>query len=119
MLQSRCYNIKKCAPAEFKVLHELTNKWQPQAISDREYKKSWPDRYPANPDAIGVEIVGKANKVPGERYDMYDPVNDAQNASLKWLVSQLADTLKVSMTEVFKHPDIARKMPTEASTAKW
>ena len=51
-----------------------------------------------------------------------DPVtvlNAVDEGQVSPLVRQLADTLNVSMTEVFKHPDIARKMPTEASTAKW
>lgn len=70
-------------------------------------------------DSIGIEIVGASKNVPGERYPQYEIVNDQQNASLKWLVKELAETLNVSMSEVHKHPDIARKTPTEASSAKW
>jgi N-acetyl-anhydromuramyl-L-alanine amidase AmpD len=116
-LQSRCLNTKKCAPAELKSLHAMG--WQPTAMSRREHKKEWPDRYPTNIDSIGIEIVGHYRTVAGQAEKVYDPVNDAQNSSLKWLVHELADTLSVSMQEVFRHPQVGRKTETEASTAKW
>jgi len=50
---------------------------------------------------------------------IYEEVNDMQNASLKWLVAELAYTLNVSMVDIYRHPDIGRKNLTEASTAKW
>ena len=119
LAQSRCLHTQKCTPAEFKHVKSLEDRWKPQEISNREYKKKWPDRYPLNMDSIGIEIVGASKNVPGERYPQYEIVNDQQNASLKWLVKELAETLNVSMSEVHKHPDIARKTPTEASSAKW
>ena len=54
-----------------------------------------------------------------EGKEKYEAVNDAQNNSLEWLVMQLAETLNVSMPEIYRHPDIGRKNRTEASTAKW
>lgn len=118
-MQSRCYRTHQCAPAEFKIMAALEKSWRPDAISKREYEKTWPDRYPVSSDAVGIEIVGISRTVEGEKDQIYDPVSDAQNASLKWLVKELAETLSVSMTEVFRHPEIARKTPTEASTARW
>jgi hypothetical protein len=35
------------------------------------------------------------------------------------IIAELASTLGVAMTEVFRHPDVPRKNPTEASTATW
>jgi hypothetical protein len=50
---------------------------------------------------------------------VYEPVTPQQNVVLKWLIAELANTLGVAMTEVFRHPDVSRENPTEASTAKW
>ena len=119
MAQSRCLHTQKCTPAEFKTVSGLERAWKPKVISDREYKKQWPDRYPLNMDSIGIEIVGISQKTPDQKEKVYEPVNDQQNASLKWLVRELSETLNVSMSEIYRHPEIARKNATEASTAKW
>lgn len=76
-------------------------------------------RYPANHDSIGIELVGKAIEVEGSEYPVYETVTAEQNASLQWLVSELRLGLQVPMTEVFRHPTVSRKTPTEAATAKW
>jgi hypothetical protein len=34
-------------------------------------------------------------------------------------VSELIQALKISKDEVFRHPVVSRKNPTEASTASW
>lgn len=108
-LQSRCVLEKTCSEVDLTAL----KKFNPKRENDREMEKSVPERYPANVDSIGIEIVGKAVK------DVYETVNEAQNASLLWLVAELSATLKVPMSEVFRHPTVSRKNPTEASTAKW
>ena len=73
-----------------------------------------PDRYPSNEDSVGIELVGKvlANGV-------YEAVTAAQNTSLRWLVSEIQTTLGVAVTEVFRHPEVSRKNPSEAQSAKW
>lgn len=50
---------------------------------------------------------------------VYEAVTSAQNLSLQWLVGELAQTLQVPSSEVFRHPEVSRKSPTEASTANW
>ncbi len=84
--------------------------------------KSVPDRFPSNEDSIGIELVGAAlprgNSIPEDK-KVYETVTAQQNDSLKWLISELTITLKVPMTEIFRHPQASWKNPTEASTAKW
>ena len=70
-------------------------------------------------DSIGIEIVGVSSKVPGKDEKVYEPVNERQNASLKWLIRELTDTMSVPSDEIYRHPEIARKNATEASTARW
>ena len=85
-------------------------------------RKKTPDRYPSNMDSIGIEIVGRAfptgNDIKADK-KTYETVTAQQNASLKWLVQVLCNCLKVSMTEIFRHPMVSWKNITEASTAQW
>lgn len=123
-MKSRCYLTKKCKPAEFEKAAGLEKSWRNYTeISKLEKKKKFPDRYPGNIDSIGIEIVGKAQKMIDEKGlhidDVYEPVNDQQNRSLDWLIKELSDTLKTSMKEIYRHSEIARKNKTEASTATW
>jgi N-acetyl-anhydromuramyl-L-alanine amidase AmpD len=107
-LKSRCLETYSCSEAEFNAAKAVLGKEQYSRLSNFEKKKRFPDRFPFNDDSIGIEIVGKPISGEGENA-IYETVNDRQNDSLKWLVKELASTLGVSMTEVYK----------EAETAKW
>lgn len=117
-MKSRCLVTKKCEPAELKRMADLEKKLTAKGFSDIEKIKPFPERYPANVDSIGIEIVGKAQK-ENDQDPVYETVNNQQNSALKWLVSELLETLDISASEVYKHPDVARKNKTEASTASW
>lgn len=114
-LQSRCLATKKCTPAEFAFVNGLEKKRAVKPLSLHEHKKPFPDRYPTNSDSIGIEIVGMFDDVK----KVYEQVNPSQNDSLAWLVRELAETLGVSMQEIYRHPAVARKMESEAETARW
>ena len=109
---------KRCAPIEIEALR----RFNPGRENGQEMKKSAPDRFPSNQDSIGIELVGEVLPRGGSISDdkkSYESVTTAQNASLKWLVAELTRTLDVPMHEVFRHPDVSRKNPSEASTAQW
>ena len=114
-LRSRCEAESSCSAEE----NKLNKKWDVKAMDRREQSKEAGTRYPANKDAIGIELVGAASKVAGQTDEVYDKVTDAQNESLAWLVQQLQLEFEFPNTEVFRHPDVSRKTPSEASTAKW
>ncbi|MFC0138987.1 N-acetylmuramoyl-L-alanine amidase [Erwinia mallotivora] len=119
-MKSRCYLEKKCPPGDLKVISAFERSWRNyQKVSDIERQKAFPSRFPANSDSIGIEIVGMAYKVDESKEDIYEPVNDRQNSSLKWLIAELTETLHVARAEIYRHPEIARKNLTEASSAKW
>jgi hypothetical protein len=68
-----------------------------------------------NEDSIGIEMVGNydiKNKV-------YENINAAQNKSLRWLVDELAKQLTLGNDDVYRHPEVSYKKPSEARTAKW
>jgi N-acetyl-anhydromuramyl-L-alanine amidase AmpD len=115
-LRSRCYVEMRCTPAEMKA----NAKWNPDATYRRELKKSVPDRYPSNDDAIGIEIVGKAYpSKENPKNKVYEPVTARQQQSLKWLIDEISQTLKVPLTEIFRHPTVSHKEETEAGSAQW
>lgn len=117
-LKSRCMLEARCSEAEQK----LNAKFNPSMENKREMKKSVPDRFPSNRDALGIELVGeplpRGAAIPEEK-KIYEPVTEAQNDALHWLVQELTITLNIPFTEVFRHPTVSRKNPSEASTARW
>lgn len=117
-LKARCVLEKRCTPTELAAYR----RFHPQRMHGAESKKSTPDRFPSNQDSIGIELVGEAlprgNGIPEDK-KVYEAVTSAQNDSLAWLVRELSITLKIGITEVFTHPQVSWKNPSEASTAKW
>jgi N-acetyl-anhydromuramyl-L-alanine amidase AmpD len=113
LLKSRCLVQKTCPSTEFKRVSGMATQYS--NLSRHEYKKAFPDRYPGNYDSIGIEIVGRMDR----KTEVYETINEYQNASLKWLIKELSNTLKISISEIYRHPEVSYKMKTEASTAKW
>lgn len=117
-LKSRCMLEARCSVAEQK----LNAKFAPSLENKREMNKVVPDRFPSNQDAIGIELVGEAlprgAAIPEEK-KTYEAVTAEQSDALRWLVRELSVTLNIPLTEVFRHPTVSRKNPSEASTAKW
>ncbi|WP_155634544.1 N-acetylmuramoyl-L-alanine amidase [Burkholderia anthina] len=113
LLKSRCLMERKCSPSEFKRVSDMAGKYA--KLSGMEYRKGFPDRYPGNADSIGIEIVGRMDR----ETKIYEVVNDRQNDSLRWLVKELCETLGISFSEIYRHPEVSYKRETEAGTAKW
>jgi N-acetyl-anhydromuramyl-L-alanine amidase AmpD len=117
-LKSRCMMEARCSAAE----NKLNKKYNPTKENEREQSKSVPDRFPSNDDSLGIELVGEVlprdSSVPDVK-KVYEQVTGAQNEALKWLVGELATSMRFSVAEVFRHPNVSRKNPTEASTATW
>lgn len=116
-LRARCMLEGTCTPAEKK----LNQKFSPSQENTREMAKTVPARYPSNQDSVGIELVGGTHlsDPKNPKSVVYDTVTAKQNESLHWLVTELAEALKFSLTEVFRHPTVSRKTESEASTATW
>jgi N-acetyl-anhydromuramyl-L-alanine amidase AmpD len=110
-LRSRCLLEQRCTASEQRALA----KFDPLAEHRHEARKAHPLRFPSNQDSIGIELVGELRV----EEDIYETVTPQQNRTLGWLVAGLTALLKVPLREVFRHPEISRKHPTEASTARW
>ncbi|RQV23106.1 N-acetylmuramoyl-L-alanine amidase [Burkholderia cenocepacia] len=117
-LQSRCITTLNCSTADLRAARRAYQAG-PTAFHRHESRKAFPDRYPSNSDAIGIELVGMYYPDEKTAEPIYESVTTEQNASLKWLVRELPETLNVEMREVYRHPEVGRKNATEASTARW
>lgn len=121
LLRSRCLERHTCAPTDLKRLQIATLRQR----STMEHRKAFPERFPSNSDSIGIELVGEYNrnpdfgKVRGADEFLYVPVTDDQNGALRWLVNELRRTLNVAAAEVYRHPKVSHKTPTEAAGATW
>ena len=121
-LKSRCIVTNICTKDELAAANAIYFK-KGQSYSVRvaklykhEKSKNYPERYPMNDDSIGIEIVGDFDQAAGE----YESVTTNQNISLKWLVNELIENFDLDIDDdVYRHPDVSYKKPTEASTAKW
>ena len=128
-LKARCLAIQKCTLADF------PSRAGPTEMHRIEMLKTPFNRYPSNMEAIGIEMVGRARmptgfkpsrkevdwsieKIRGE-HSVFDAPTAAQNQSLAWLVNVLVDSIKISPTEVFRHPVVSSKNRTEAQGANW
>lgn len=116
-LRSRCLAEMTCSPAELK----LAQKWDPQGTHKREKLKSVPDRYPSNDDSIGIEIVGRSYPPTDDKSgeNVFESLTEEQTESLKWLVSEIRETLNVPLAETYRHPEVSYKNKTEAQSASW
>lgn len=119
-LRARCLAEHRCTPSEIRDLQRIN----PRAEHLREMTKSAPDRYPANQDSIGIELVGETfaasvNRPAGAPERVFVTVTARQNAALTWLIAELCSALQVPVIEVFRHPVVSRKTESEASTAQW
>jgi N-acetyl-anhydromuramyl-L-alanine amidase AmpD len=112
-LRARCLAEHRCTPVEIKMLSTAGV----SKINKYEAKKSVPQRYPSNKDAIGIELV---SAVIGNGKDpLFEAATDGQNKALGWLIEQLRQKFGLPLTEVFRHPQVSYKDSHEAETARW
>jgi len=130
-LKARCLAIGAAMPC---TLRDYANAGV-EGMHRIEMRKPPSDRYPSNMEAIGIEMVGRATlpvgfKPPGEtakwplekqrgEFGIFGTPTAAQNLSLSWLVKALEDSMQIPSSEIFRHPVVSRKNPTEAQGANW
>ena len=119
-IKSRCLETHACTEAEEKdakaVLFAKGKSFgtRKDDLSAFEAKKEFPNRYPMNSDSVGIELVGETNKEGA-----YVTPTAAQTSALKFLVGELQAQLGLQTTEVFRHPEVSYKQPSEAKGAAW
>ena len=127
-LKARCLLVGKCKARDYEGL-------KAKGVHRIEMLKAPGERYPSNMEAIGIEMVGRAELPKGFTppprprgwtpeelrgwFGIYPTPTEAQNRALTWLVGALQDSMQLSPSEIFKHPDVSRKNLTEAEGANW
>ncbi len=128
-IKSKCYETKACTKVQLQIATQIlfskrlkyptrvTNlhKNKNENENENENIKPYPDRYPINSDSIGIEIVGNYNK----QIKIYENISPLQNKSLQWLISELFILFTITKADIYRHPEISYKMPSEAGTAIW
>jgi N-acetyl-anhydromuramyl-L-alanine amidase AmpD len=132
-LRSRCLLEMRCSEAELPDLERWDRQRSSASASNThrvESAKNHPVRFPSNTDSIGIECVGIAfgydadgNKLADQSKvkdddKVYDDLTPDQKKSLEWLIRVLTLSLKVPLTEVFRHPVVSIKNTTEARSAQ-
>lgn len=120
-IKSKCYETKACTKSQLQAAVQiLSKKGQKYTTSitnlhNSETNKPYPDRYPLNSDSIGIEIVGNYDK----KTKVYERVGPLQNQSLQWLIGELCTLFAITKADIYRHPEISYKMPSEAGAATW
>ena len=121
-IKSRCLEERRCSPADLgeyeKFAHQAHSRWNGaynRAVGAYEAKKQYPDRYPWNPDAIGIEVVGRFL----ESTSLYENPTPQQNVYLHWFVRDLMQALKLLPADIYRHPLLSNKRPREAASLTW
>ncbi len=116
LIKSKCLAVSKSTCDTAAMAKMLAMSWMQQinAIDAHERAKSYPDRYPVNSEAIGIELVGMHIDETS-----YEAVTAAQNASLQWLIDVLYAQYDLQPDDVYRHPTVSYKNPGEARTALW
>ena len=117
-ISSRCHNLKNCAPEDATAIDTILKSKKSYSrkvkeLSDHEAEKDYPARYPSNSDSLGIEVAGEATN---GKY--CDPTAE-QAKSVKWLVTELLTEFKLTTTDVYRHPEVSYKEPSEAENVKW
>ncbi|WCM89284.1 peptidoglycan recognition protein family protein [Acidovorax sp. NCPPB 3576] len=113
-IKSKCRVTHTCTPDQTKALKSILASSLPQkdkdfAIHQLEMKKPAHLRYPSNLDSLGIEVVGASKD------DQYASPTAAQNAASVWLIDALMQHLNLKRTAVYRHPEVSRKLESEAS----
>lgn len=120
-IKSKCYETKACTKVQLQNATQmlfqkgLSYSSRITNLHHHEKAKPYPDRYPLNSDSLGIEIVGSYDKLKKQ----YEAISPLQNSSLKWLISELYTHFNITSADVYRHPEVSYKMPTEASSATW
>ncbi len=122
-IKARCYEQHNCIGAEKTFYSNLERSAKGHYSTfvlggyRHEMKKSYPGRYPTNEDAIGIELVGK--KLGADDDSPFEAPTQQQQNSLQWLVRELLETLHLTRTDIYRHPEVSRKSKGEAADAHW
>ncbi len=116
-IRSRCEQEKSCSVDDDKIIkaiwaEKISYGDRKEKVHNHEKKKSYPNRYPHNGDAIGIEVVGNYK----ESTKTWDAVPTAQADSTAYLVNLLKKELSLTNADIYTHEQISYKTEGEGLT---
>lgn len=120
-IRSKCYELKNCSIQGLNEVQAVLFKQgqsyalRVKKLNQLEATKAYPDRYPTNDDSIGIEIVGAFDL----KLNQYEMISREQNRALAWLIDLLQTALQMDDNDIYRHPEVSYKKPSEAQSAKW
>jgi N-acetyl-anhydromuramyl-L-alanine amidase AmpD len=114
-IYSKCQNVpSSCSAEDLAKVNSISGL---KRISNWEYRKPWPQRYPDNNDTVAIEVVSNCvtNCQKGTTNPVWEAATPQQLASIATLVEALKAKYGLSNTDVYQHQKISPKTPSEAA----
>ncbi len=118
MIRSRCFEHHACTRSNEEAIKRIISGPGSQTekrlkIHQLEMSKPSRSRFPSNLDSIGIELSGASSD------GMYGAPSAAQNVASVWLVNLLLESFGLVRGDVYRHPNIAYKQPSEAAHVEY
>lgn len=75
-----------------------------------------PTNWVTNANSIGIEYVGFYDEMEGQSEVNYHDATPQQQAAREWLMLQLMKKYDIPRENIFRHPQVSKKMETEAQS---
>jgi N-acetyl-anhydromuramyl-L-alanine amidase AmpD len=118
MIRSKCAEAKNCSPEDQAAIKTIlgtkeTYKTKITNLYNHEMKKPYPNRFPLNEDSLGIEVVGNFKD------NTYEDPTEEQAEAVKWLVAELIRLFGLTVSDVYRHPEVSYKQPSEAQNVNY
>ncbi|OGS69807.1 MAG: hypothetical protein A3F91_10725 [Flavobacteria bacterium RIFCSPLOWO2_12_FULL_35_11] len=108
-IKSKCYETGLCSKDENKLIKGYG--WNPEKIYKHEIGKDYPDRYPFNKDAVGIEVVGQYNSTT----KAWGTLTSEQIESTSYLVNYLKMAYNLKFADIYTHEQVSYKQAGEGT----
>lgn len=111
-IRSRCLSDNSCSLEDEEIISKIKKykgKKRYKSLHLHEIKKEYPERYPYNKDAIGIEVMGYYDKGNEE----WETLTKEQIESVKFLVKLLQRNFNMKDSDVYTHEEVSYKTEGE------
>jgi len=119
-IRSKCYQTNTCSKKEKcnidNIFHKKGENYQTKVrnLHDYESAKDYPERYPINQDAIGIEFVSEMGA-----NGQFVSITEKQQEASNYLTGKLMTEFKLTTSDIYRHSDVSYKNKSEAISIKW
>ena len=107
-IRSKGFQNDTCSKEEKEKIKDIhMSGFNPRKLHAYELKKSYPNRYPYNKDAVGIEVMGDFSG------DKWEDLTPKQIESVKLLVNLLKCEYDLTQDDIYTHEEISYKTENE------